>query len=387
MNNVMRNFRSVKPSLRPRRGMALVYLSIALFTLVGIVSLAVDFGRWEMCKTQLQRAADAGARAGAFTLASSYNNAPTVAATVTGENYVDTGKISANSKVTGSVQMLNWTSASNYTVLSSGNYSQANAVRVTVSYTVPLTFGSVIGISSKPATRSATAMLSLKSQTVYVSANGNIWLSGEPTGTQASFTSTEWEGQNVNPQHPWQYDIAGPVGEKAADGEPYESPVQSSITLVQGALIAVSGVSGSGNIGPGDPYGNALGEVNGVVNTPSDDWNHATGYEEHGISDVTMPADAVMAVFLGSSLPDNSAAPASLDFSTAASRDYTSLSPLVKQPFYVGTGQTTSGKQQFIVVPNGATRLFVGMMDNMEWSNNSGGYNATITQYSVQMVQ
>jgi Flp pilus assembly protein TadG len=367
--------------------MALVYLSIALFTLVGIVSLAVDFGRWEMCKTQLQRAADAGARAGAFTLASSYNNAPTVAATVTGENYVDTGKISANSKVTGSVQMLNWTSASNYTVLSSGNYSQANAVRVTVSYTVPLTFGSVIGISSKPATRSATAMLSLKSQTVYVSANGNIWLSGEPTGTQASFTSTEWEGQNVNPQHPWQYDIAGPVGEKAADGEPYESPVQSSITLVQGALIAVSGVSGSGNIGPGDPYGNALGEVNGVVNTPSDDWNHATGYEEHGISDVTMPADAVMAVFLGSSLPDNSAAPASLDFSTAASRDYTSLSPLVKQPFYVGTGQTTSGKQQFIVVPNGATRLFVGMMDNMEWSNNSGGYNATITQYSVQMVQ
>jgi hypothetical protein len=370
---------------RSRRGIALAYVGISFCAFAGIVSLAVDYGRWEMCKTQLQLAADAGARAGALTLASSYSTASSEATLVAGKNYVDTLPISSNATLL--VQMLNWTSATNYTVLSPANYSQANAVRVTVSYTVPLTFGSIIGISTKPASASATAMMAVSSQSAYVGANGNIWLAGEPTGTQASFTSSEWEGQNVNPAHPWQYDIAGPVGEKAADGEPYESPTQSSISLVQGALIEVSNVSGSGNIQPGDTYGNAQGEENGVVNTPSDNWNHSTGYEEHGIADVTMPEDAVMAVFLGSSLPDDSAAPGSLDFSTSASRNYTSLSPLVKQPFYVGTGQTSSGNQQMIVVPNGATRLFLGMMDNMEWSNNSGGYNVTITQYSVQMVQ
>jgi len=100
-----------------------------------------------------------------------------------------------------------------------------------------------------------------------------------------------------------------------------------------------------------------------------------------------MPTCAMNAVFLGSNLPDTGTAPTPLDFSTAASRDYSSVSPLVKQPFYVGTGQTTSSTQQMIVVPNGATRLFFGMMDNQEWSNNTGGYNATVTQYSVQMVQ
>jgi hypothetical protein len=48
------------------------------------------------------------------------------------------------------------------------------------------------------------------------------------------------------------------------------------------------------------------------------------------------------------------------------------------QPYYVGNGQTIAGGRQEIVVPANATRLFLGVMDGWEWSNNSGGFNCTI---------
>jgi hypothetical protein len=39
------------------------------------------------------------------------------------------------------------------------------------------------------------------------------------------------------------------------------------------------------------------------------------------------------------------------------------------------------------VVPNNATRLFLGTMDGHEWSNNVGSFQATITQYSIEIVK
>jgi Flp pilus assembly protein TadG len=374
-----------KRATRPQ-GMAILYLAILMVTLVAVCSLAVDFGRYELCKTEMQRAVDNAARAGAFKLATSYTVALSTATSVSNANYLEARTIGSNGNVTVSVQLLNWTNSSTYTVLVPATYNQANAVRVTMTYNVPLVFGAVIGIPTKPASRSATALLSVSSQSIYVGANGNIWLAGEPTGTQGSDTSSNWQGQNVNPNHPWQYDIAGPVGGTAADGEPYASPVQPSISLVQGALIMVSGVSGAGSPGTQGSMSNAQGALNGVTNSSGDDWAANNG-SEHGIADVWMPTCAISAVFLGSAVPDGTAAPAALDFSTGASCDYSTLSPKVKQPFYVGTGQTSSSTQQTIIVPNGATRLFLGMMDNQEWSNNRGGYNATITQRYVQTVQ
>ena len=76
-----------------------------------------------------------------------------------------------------------------------------------------------------------------------------------------------------------------------------------------------------------------------------------------------------------------------LDFSTQASQDYNSLSPKLKQPFFIGDGETSSGAVQGIVVPQGATRMFFGTMDGHEWSNNTGGYTATISQSYIELVQ
>jgi len=57
-----------RSSSRDRRGISLILVGFALIVLVGFVSLAVDIGRLRLANAQLQTAADAAARAGAFSL-------------------------------------------------------------------------------------------------------------------------------------------------------------------------------------------------------------------------------------------------------------------------------------------------------------------------------
>jgi hypothetical protein len=105
---------------------------------------------------------------------------------------------------------------------------------------------------------------------------------------------------------------------------------------------------------------------------------HWTG-SENGIANVNAPYDCLLGVFLGSDQPNLTAAPAMLDFTTSASRNYLTLSPLLKQVFFIGDGLTDSAIQQSVIAPAGATRLYLGTMDIYEWSNNSGGFNVTVT--------
>jgi hypothetical protein len=78
----------------------------------------------------------------------------------------------------------------------------------------------------------------------------------------------------------------------------------------------------------------------------------------------------MVGVFLGDGVPNGS--PATMDFNSAASRDYAKLTPNVGQIFFIGDGKRSNGALQEIVVPTGAKRLFLGNMDGYEWSNNSG---------------
>jgi hypothetical protein len=82
-----------------------------------------------------------------------------------------------------------------------------------------------------------------------------------------------------------------------------------------------------------------------------------------------------MGLFLGSAQPNLSAAPTALDFSTIG-LTFASLSPELKQPFFIGDGLTGtgSGTVQTFIVPNDATRLFLGTMDGFGWFNNSGQF-------------
>jgi hypothetical protein len=66
-------------------------------------------------------------------------------------------------------------------------------------------------------------------------------------------------------------------------------------------------------------------------------------------------------------------------FDTPASRNYLSLSPVVKATFFIGDGLTSTGQPQTVIAPAGATRLFLGVMDGYGWYSNSGSFQATVS--------
>jgi Flp pilus assembly protein TadG len=57
-----------KPARVHRRGISIVLVGVVLIALIGFVSLAIDIGRVRLASAQLQAAADASARAGAWSL-------------------------------------------------------------------------------------------------------------------------------------------------------------------------------------------------------------------------------------------------------------------------------------------------------------------------------
>lgn len=92
-------------------------------------------------------------------------------------------------------------------------------------------------------------------------------------------------------------------------------------------------------------------------------------YGIFGISLLTANLNMLVGVFLDSSAPVPGAEPAAL--STVAGDDMTT--PLLAQSFAIGASL------EGIVVPTGATRLFLGMHDGFEWTNNSGSVSAHIS--------
>jgi hypothetical protein len=166
---------------------------------------------------------------------------------------------------------------------------------------------------------------------------------------------------------PW---LAGmPNGSTASSGDtaPAQSPILvSGFALNAGEYLNFTATGGT-HFGPG-PLSPPDG---GIV-----DHHHAGA--QNGLSDVTAPADALMGVFLSASQPNLTAAPAALNFSTSVSRDFVTLSPLLKQVFFIGDGRTSAGVRQLFQVPSGATRLFLGTMDGEGWFNNVGSLTVTI---------
>jgi len=95
----------------------------------------------------------------------------------------------------------------------------------------------------------------------------------------------------------------------------------------------------------------------------------AAAYQLFGISGMAAELNMLVGVFLSDDLPDPSNPPPLL---SALDGDDMS-NPLLAQTFAIGESLSD------IVVPDGATRLFLGMHDGREWINNSGSVTATIT--------
>jgi hypothetical protein len=108
------------------------------------------------------------------------------------------------------------------------------------------------------------------------------------------------------------------------------------------------------------------------------------------------PSDRRVMYLAGVFLTDAAAstpAPASLDFSsTALGRSFSELSPQLQQTFYIGDGLTGdgTGSVQTFWVPDGATRLFLGIVDGAYfvggpdyYDNNAGSFSATFEVTTV----
>src|SRR5207302_1590256 len=95
-----------------------------------------------------------------------------------------------------------------------------------------------------------------------------------------------------------------------------------------------------------------------------------------GIGQIAAPHASLIGVFLRDFV-DNTASVPFVDY-TGAARDVAQLQPLLQQPFFVGSGTTLSGTSRVIILPTGATRLFLGTT-GFSVAQFSGSVVATVT--------
>lgn len=340
--------------------------------IAGFLALAVDFGRAMAAKSELQSATDAAARYAARTMRSqsgSTSAASASASAVFAESKIDGGTVTFTPSTDLQLGIWNETSKTFTVATIAGG---ANAVKVTTRVVLgdaarPL---AVLPLFRGPITVRAQciAMVSGEAASTYVSAKSNPWLSGMANGTMT---------KNLRPDANWVWDYAGSGANVAS------SPGMinlSSENIIAGQTILFDNVSGTASNGDGSGNYTADGNTGWVVSLGTADASNSSNWSQsvNGISNIKAPINGMVAVFLNDNAPNSTAAPANLDFSTSASRDYVSIAPALKQVFFVGDGRRSTGEAQQIVVPPGATRIFFGNMDAWQWNDNTGGYTATI---------
>jgi hypothetical protein len=103
---------------------------------------------------------------------------------------------------------------------------------------------------------------------------------------------------------------------------------------------------------PGGTSISAAGAISGISST------HGLGY--------------LVGVFLPNEIP-RSPPPEDLDF--GYDYDFTTLSPSLRQTFFIGDGRTTEGLPQRLRVPRKATRLYLGFADAWSFRHEPGFYD------------
>ena len=393
-----------------RRGTALIYATAGILVLGAFAALAVDWGRVQLTKTELQSAADAAARYGAAGLQNDLDGvsaASANAAASASQNKANGQAISFNASQ--DVVIGEWNKGSR-TFAPTTDLNKANAVQVTLRCTqargtaVPLAFMSMLGRKTSDVTAVSIAMVDYSGVTggagngrfeYFIPATDNPWLSGEPSGTIASVNNPhanpDYAGTPMTDSGSTKNadtgrggtaggsTDAGSANSNYAQWGDYAakkaSPVQAGgFSISSGMTLTLDGINGGATNAAGQSLNDADGNTGYVV-------NNSAG-AENGIADVNAPLNSVIGVFLNDSVPNANPLnvlfpPSTLDFSTAAQRDFKSLSPGLRQPFFIGDGRTSTGEVQQFVAPTGATRLFICTMDSYEWSNNVGGFYVT----------
>lgn len=351
-----------------RSGMSLIWMLITFTVLTGFVSLGVDLARVHLVKTEMQRSADAAAHFGAVSLGTMSD--ATLKYWVQQVGVANPADGLAVAFTAADIEFVHWNKTTRVAT-AVGTSAAANAVRVNAHRTaargtsVPMLWGWLVGKNGIDVKVTATACLTPSlATTVTINANqADPYLAGMPPGSTASYNDTA----------------------------PNNSPPALNVPLVPGSYLTFGNAFGAARHGPTQPDDGPDGSTSPskVLLHGIDSPGGSTPAAENGIGGIRAPLDAILGVFLGADQPNLTAAPATRDYSTSASRDRTVYDDIqAKQPFFIGDGLTSGGTAQQFKVPDGATRLFIGTMDGHEWGNNMGSFSITVhTPRSVSLVQ
>lgn len=361
-----------------QQGSSLLLVTFAMVVICGFMSFIVDLGRIQMAKTQLQRTADAVARAAASQIAK--RDIDLIRQTAIAYALLN--------PVAGAPLNLNpsgdltpgydsdlvygfWNTQSRiFTPLYGFDVYRANAVRVTArkrgSDAIPLMFTSVLGKQYQEVQAIAIATLAGGEAQLDVHGTSNPWFSGMPEGTEGS---------------------GGPDGDPDYHGGNTASMINQSVSGIYvygGAQMTFEVTGGTTN--------DKVTKPAHTINWGPDGQLDKRFFEmetTNGISYIKAPQNALIGVFLTDERPDVFAsnnpdkvqinvAQCPTDYSTWGNRNRLVYRPALQQVFFIGDGLTTSGQRQTFIAPPGATRLFLGSMDEWEWNNNDGSFRVQV---------
>jgi Flp pilus assembly protein TadG len=335
------------PRGRPaaRRGFTFIYTIVSAVALLGVASLAVDFGRVQLAKAELCTAVDSAARAAAANMSLGATSARSAAVQVAAQNRVDGSTLSLGAS---DVVFGIWDNGV-FSALPDASIASANAVRIlgaraaAKGNAIPLLIASTIGFSHFDIRAQSVAVNTRMtsrvdggiSGTVDVPSSSNVWLAGKPSTPGGAYGSL---------------------------------PPRFGLTVRAGDVLNISTV-GSWRDFSTAPLVNADGDA-AETKTYS--------LDRFGKSNITTFETSLVAVFLDDSDPTSSAAPVDLSHVSASDRDYHTIAPKLKQVFYVGDGNRLDGSDQRIIVPPGTTRFYLGCMEGSRFDTNSGQIQATV---------
>ncbi|MFB2770839.1 hypothetical protein ACE1AT_16330 [Pelatocladus sp. BLCC-F211] len=187
--------------------------------------------------------------------------------------------------------------------------------------------------------------LSAKTQ-VKVNAGSDPWLAGMPPNSKASFCPNPRPGDSPS------------IAPENSPTEVKEIPIKPSSHLTFKVL------EGKTKVFNEQDYFGPEGDIK--------DLRTHRVKEENGISDIQAPINSLVGVFLGREEPNKDSAPNTLFFGEEAKQNYLKLYPQLKQVFFIGDGINNMGIRQRVIVPLGATRLYLGIMDGCNWRDTDG---------------
>lgn len=338
----------------------MAYSLLSIGTLFAFAAFSVDLGRAQMVKSEAQMAADAIAIHAARGLSESPQETIDRAEAAAGDNKIDRETFDFNAST--DLEFGAWDPETHtFTVLTGNDRNGATAVRVSVRKTaarnqaVSTTLMRYLGRPSFDITRQAIATRG-KIVKPNIDADSCPWLAGMPNGT-------------ILPKY---------GGNPTNSSAPTHSPHQfTDLPVVPGQKIYFRKTEGMTSYADADDY-TAEGNTSWIVQQKS----------SNGINSTKAPLNALVGIFLNDNAPNTTSANSALDFSTPASRNFSSLAPGLKQVFFIGDGMTSSGELQEFTVPAGATRFYLGMMDEKAWWwDNTGTITTTIMDSNVQLVE